>query len=332
AAGYQWYYTKDGKKWYKSSSASAITDTITLKVSSSNCNNQYRCVVTGEDGNTVTSDIAAINLIPGAVITQQPVSVVSKIDQTIQYTVVADNAESYQWYYSKDGSSWYKSGSTGAATDTLSLKVSKTNMTYVYRCKVTGFDGNTKNSSIVGTVVITTQPVSCSAAVGEHGSFTVVAENAVTYKWQYSANNGSTWISSTAAGADTATTTPKVTTSNRTNLYRCKLTTANGISLYTDAVGYKEGMKIISQPQNAEAAKGDPFTFTVTATNVAENGYQWYYSKDGSKWYKSTNASATSNSITLTASADAATKYYRCKVTGVDGRSEYTDTVRLTLK
>lgn len=57
---YQWYYSKDGQKWYKSAAEGATTDSISFTMKDSMKGQQYRCKVT-KDGITLTSAIATIN-------------------------------------------------------------------------------------------------------------------------------------------------------------------------------------------------------------------------------------------------------------------------------
>ena len=82
---------------------------------------------------------------------------------------------------------------------------------------------------------ITTQPVNAEGNVGDEVSFTVVAENAVSYQWQY--YNGTKWVNSsgTAAKGATFTFTPS-TEDARTTQRRCAIKGEDGVTIYTDAV------------------------------------------------------------------------------------------------
>lgn len=150
AAAYQWQYSKDGKKWYKSGATGATTDTLFLTVSSTNETNRYRCKITGLDGSELYTDIVAVTVQKGAKIICQPGSVTAKSGETVCFMVGAENVASYQWYYSKDGKKWYKSTASGATTETLTIKVSSSNMNNLYKCKLTGFDGKASYTNTVG--------------------------------------------------------------------------------------------------------------------------------------------------------------------------------------
>lgn len=241
AVSYQWYYSKDGKNWYKSSATGAKTEKLEIKVSSTNKNNEYRCKVTGTDGSSVTSDSGKVALIPGAVILHNPTSGIVKIGETVSFKVTAENVMEggYRWIYSKDGGTkWYNSSASGYNTDTLTIKATSTNIKYLYRCVVTGWDGNSKKSGKAGFIQVSVQPVDSNTEIGKTATFTVKALDAeATYQWQYT-KNGTSWYNSSATGATTGNLTPKVSTTNNSYGYRCKITDSRGLTGYTKRVGY----------------------------------------------------------------------------------------------
>jgi surface protein len=58
---YQWQYNS-GSGWKKSNGIGAQTDTLTLPANADRSGYQYRCVVTDQYGNTVTSDAATVTV------------------------------------------------------------------------------------------------------------------------------------------------------------------------------------------------------------------------------------------------------------------------------
>lgn len=328
---YQWYYSKNGgETWILSTLSSAKTSAITFKVTKSNAMNLYHCVVTGKKGDVETSEAGEILVTPWAVVTQQPSSQTAALNATVTFTVAADNATAYQWYYSKDGSSWYKSTAAGSNKASFTVTATSTNAQRVYRCKITGTDGGSVNSSKAGFILVSQQPKDIEASNTEKISFKVAASNIAAYQWYYSKNQGASWNKSTGTGYNSNTLSLTVTSSNRSNVYRCKLTNTLGISVYTDSASIlekAEGPAILQQPVNVKAAIGDPATFTVKAKNAAS--YQWYYTKNGTSWYKSSAASATTDSLSITVNTSNLGNQYRCKVIGKDGSSIYTNTVRI---
>lgn len=77
-----------------------------------------------------------------AQITQQPQSVTRTEGKHVKFTVEAEYAEKYQWYYWHPGAEkWVKSTAEGADTPTLRVKATEKTATYVYRCRITGENG-----------------------------------------------------------------------------------------------------------------------------------------------------------------------------------------------
>ena len=166
--------------------------------------------------------------------------------------------------------------------------------------------------------------------MGSIASYTVTAQDVETYQWYYSKDGGVKWYKSTASGADTDTVSFKATSGNRGNLYRCRLTSAAGKTVYTEPAGFAPGLAITKQPESVSASIGERISFSFSAENAAS--YQWYYSKDGGvKWYKSSASGCTSDTITLTVSKTNSVNQYRCRVTGTDGTMQYTEMAGITL-
>ena len=332
ADSYQWYYSKDnGAKWYKSTASGANTDTITLTVKSSGLATIYRCVVTGA-GETLTSEAAGL---AHCEITQQPVSAAGSIGQTITFSLEAKYADSYQWYYSKNGGEkWFKSTASGAGTNTLTTYVKKDSLDTVYKCVVTGKDGVKLTSDIVGLanrLKITKQTKAVTAVIGAQVTYAVTTENAASYQWYYSKNGGEKWYKSTAAGAATEAMNLTIKSSNVNTVYKCVITGTDGSTIETEPAGTTDELLITEQPKSVAAKAGDTVTFTTEAVNA--ESFQWYYSKDGgAKWYKSTAAVLENNissAMTLTAKSTNLGNVYRCKITGIGGSVIYTDLVSL---
>ena len=241
AVSYQWYYTKDGVKWYKSSGDGAETSIITLQVKETNIATQYRCLLTGLNGEKLYSEIV------GNEMSGRQLNIVSissgelQVDKTETITVVAENAASYQWYYSKDGTKWYKStveAINGEGTSSITLTVGAGNYNNQYRCKVTGVDGTVKNSSATGLrgiPTITAFSADAEKSIGETATFSVIAENAASYQWYYSKDGGAKWYKSGASGADSDTMTINVKASNDGMMYRCKITAACGLTATSES-------------------------------------------------------------------------------------------------
>ena len=241
ATSYQWQRCSDGENWSNISSTNvnykdAKTSTLTIKISKTTASYQYRCMVKN-DTDSVPSDPASVTVAESAqlpVITTQPAEVIGEAGEEKTMSVVASNAASYQWQRSADGENWSNISSTNvnykdAKTSTLTIKISKTTASYQYRCVVKNDNGSVPSeaaSVTIGNVFeITVQPESITAQIGEEKTMSVVAENAVSYQWQRSAD-GENWssISETNvnySGAKTDTLTVKISKTTSSYVYRC---------------------------------------------------------------------------------------------------------------
>ena len=228
---YQWQYSdNNGGTW--TDSAANTSAVATCKITAARDGRQYRCVVTG-NGMTVTSEAAKLIVKPA--ITAQPKDYTGAVGETATFTVKASGANlSYQWQYKDVGGTWKNSTATSAAA---TCKLTAARDGRLYRCKVTG-NGMTVISkaakiTVEDSFAITAQPQDYTGAVGGVATFTVKATGTgLTYKWQYSDNNGGKWTDS--ASNTSATATCKITAARDGRLYRCIVTDANGNSLTTN--------------------------------------------------------------------------------------------------
>ena len=86
---------------------------------------------------------------------------------------------------------------------------------------------------------------------------------------------------------------------------------------------------IVMQPVSAEdVSLNDEVTFAVVAVNAT--AYQWQRKDPGGTWVDATSAGADTASWTFTVTAAAFfTRSYRCKITGKDGSTIYTNEVQI---
>ena len=143
---YQWYYSKDnGATWKKYSGKTSAS--VKVKASASNNGTLYRCEITNDYGK-VTSKTAKMTVsgVKPRILTQ-PVDAEAASGKTATFKVVAAGVGlKYQWQYSKNaGKTWTNlSGKTSA---TFSVKVSKSNNGYLYRCVVKNTKGSVNSSA-----------------------------------------------------------------------------------------------------------------------------------------------------------------------------------------
>ena len=101
-------------------------------------------------------------------------------------------------------------------------------------------DGLTTCANLVATVNdnlyvphITTQPTDQVGAIGDTVIFTVVANNAVAYQWQYKVLN---WHNASGGITNQASYSIQVSTERMGYQFRCRITGKDGSYIYSDAV------------------------------------------------------------------------------------------------
>ncbi len=122
-------------------------------------------------------------------ITEQPVNAVAEVGETVTFhiAVQGDNV-TYQWQFSKNGTTWSNSSATGNKTDTLSFQAASTYNGRQFRCVVSNGTDTIVSDAVTFTIgvklAITAQPENVIAASGETVSFRIGVEGEnVTYEW-----------------------------------------------------------------------------------------------------------------------------------------------------
>ncbi len=168
--------------------------------------------------------------------------------------------------------------------------------------------------------VITAQPKNVTVVADNTATFTVTAEDADSYQWQYSTNKGKSWADSPATGNKTAALKVAAAAYKNGYQYRCLVTNSAGTvtsSAATLTVVAKPS--ITTQPRNQTAAAGTTATFTVTAAGN-NLSYQWQYStNNGKSWGKSPATGNTTATLKVYVTAAKNGYQYRCIVTNEAG-------------
>ena len=259
------------------------------------------------------------------------------------FTITAPNATSFQWQCSDNGgSSWYNTGIGGETSRQETLRfTSNTQLAKrLYRCVVSFPDGSTLASeparlTLVARYVISSHPEDCSAVEGSIAFFAIKAEQATSFQWQCSDNDGRSWYN-TGIGGATSTQSRLEFTANASlakRTYRCLVFFPDGTSLVSSSAQLKlSASQITGQPQDAAVTTGSEVSFTVQAQGAIS--FQWQCSdNDGKSWYNTGIGNAASRQPTLRfiANAALAKRLYRCMVTFQNGMTAATQNVKLCL-
>ena len=272
-------------------------------------------------------------------ITTQPSSKKTCVGYGVSFTVKAENATKYQWYYrSSSSSDWVKVPEDTATKSTLKYSAVGLGLNgFQYRCKVSNSYGSLYSSTVKLTVTIepavTTQPKSKTVDPGETAKFTVKATGALSYQWYWRTSKNAAWQVSTLTGNKTATLSVVGKASRSGYQYRCLV--ANGQAYtYTNTVTLtvtdSGKPSITTQPESITASVGATAKFTVKASGATK--YQWYYRTSSSgSWHAASLTGNKTASLSVPATSARSGYQYRCKVSNASGYV-YTRAVTLTVK
>jgi len=324
------------------SGATSATLTITNAPVSMN-GYAYRNVINGTCLPAATSSCVTLTVNTAVNITSQPVSSTVCAGASTSFSVTATGTSpTYQWQESNNGGGTWNNITnggvySGATTATLTLTGVTAGMnSYQYRNVVSGATSCGIVNSTAGTLTvntapaITTQPVAgTTICAGQNTSYSVAANGtALTYQWQVSTDNGTTWANITNGGVYSGATTNTLNITAATvamNTYRYRAvisgtctpavnSNAAIITVYTPA-------SITTPPANATICATGTTSFTVTAAGTTPT-YQWQESTNGgTTWTNITNggiySGATTATLTLTGVTAGMNGYlYRVSVNG----------------
>ena len=145
----------------------------------------------------------------------------------------------------------------------------------------------------------------------------------LTYQWQYSKDNGTTWVNCKSTGFDASTFSFNATAGIDGRLYRCVVTGAGGTTESTPIPVKVSTLAITAQPKDAEVGKGQTVDMTVKASGK-DLTYQWQYSKDnGETWVDCKSAGYDTAALSFKGTATMNGRQFRCVVTDA---YDYTET------
>ena len=349
AIAYQWQYSTDGKNYNAWSWVDGYDKAnMKFELTEGRVGMKFRCKITGEDGNTVYTNTVTASKKQTARITIQPQDVKGKLGEQLTLSVKTEGAVAYQWQYSTDGKN-YNAWSWVDGYDKANMKFELTEgrVGMKFRCKITGEDGNTVYTNTVTaskkqTARITIQPQDVKGKLGEQLTLSVKTEGAVAYQWQYSTDgknyNAWSWVD----GYDKANMKFELTEGRVGMKFRCKITGEDGNTVYTNTVtaskkqaaritAQPQDVRITAQPQDVKGGIGEKVTLDVQADGVIS--YQWQYSTAGKNFYAWSWVEGYDKArMQFELTEGRVGMKFRCKITGEDGNTVYTNTVTASKK
>ena len=107
-------------------------------------------------GETIESNVVTLSVADTSLkIETQPADISANDGDRVTLSLTAQNAESYQWYYSKDGTTWVKCTATyypGCKTNSIEFDALLKRDGWQFKCVVTG-KGETIESNVVTLTV-----------------------------------------------------------------------------------------------------------------------------------------------------------------------------------
>lgn len=140
---YCWQYRSNGNSWRNTSLTGYNTDTLTVPAMGKN-GYQYRCIITGLDGNTYTSEAATLTVVetPILEVISDPSDRTVPAERTVRFAAFADgDVTGYCWQYTLDGQTWLDAQGEGTDTNILTVIATANLNGAQFRCVVTGLYG-----------------------------------------------------------------------------------------------------------------------------------------------------------------------------------------------
>jgi hypothetical protein len=211
---------------------------------------------------------------------------------------------------------------------------------YLFRCEVTGKDGNILTSDeamieIEKGVVIEAQPQDVFAEVGDTAVFNVSVQGndkSLKYQWYKSVDGGETWTKTYYTGCRTSQIEIPVSSYMYGYLFHCVIENGYESAVTVNAEIKRIPISILSQPSNFSCAPEETAVFSIS-TGGSVSKYQWYKSIDGGNtWTKTYYTGYNSSQLQIESKKYMDGYLFRCEVTGKDGSVLTSDEAMLSVK
>ena len=332
---YQWYgKNANSKRWFKSSVTDNTYDDV---MTDARAGREVYCVITDENGNSVTTDTVKLVMLPSEelMITRQPVDAEAVLGDRYEIVVEAQGEGlQYQWYFrNEESSKWKKSSVKDNTYDDVMTKARAGREVY---CVIKDKFGNSVTSDIAKLVripaalEIVEQPADFSAAMGEQFCVEVEAKGeGLKYQWYYRNAGSLQWRTSGVRD----NTYDDIMTKERANreVY-CVITDQWGSSVTTEIAKLipVSQVELILLDVTYEAADlGECYCVYIDAQGE-DLSYTWYFRNAGStRWSKSSVKDNTYDDIM---NKNRMNREVYCVITDACGNQIITEIITLSVK
>ena len=300
AAAYQWQYSTNQSSWVNLPAngawAGTQSDSLSFTAAESYQGYYFRAVASNSAG-AVLSNSAKLTVTASrqVSISAQPQNVSAAVGEKARFSVQAENASSYQWYYLAASSSAWKALTNGSAwsgtnTAELSFTVCSSHNGGQFRCVVSDSSASVTSSAAVlslagGTPVFDPGiETTVKAAVGSSVTLTAKVSGASFCQWQVKLF-GSMWTDMQNSSKEFSLTEPSLTLRlSRSDFgyqFRVKASNAYGTA-YSPEISLVEAM---GGPSNVTAAAASRSALNVSWTasrDARTRFYRVYYNTSSS--------------------------------------------------
>ena len=237
---YQWYYMRPNSTWRKTTISGSKTAVLPITAGTKNDGTSYRCVITDEEGNKITSAAGTLTLEIPLQITGISEDAYDVNGESVAFHIdaIGNGDLSYQWQYKLAGESeWRTPAQASAKTADYVFKLRPSYDNIEVRCIVKDASGNSATSEVrkANVFAITGQPQDADIKLGEKTTFAVEAVGReLVYQWYYMRPAGS-WKKVTVAGYNTASLLITANTKNDGTMFRCLVKDVLGNTLTSKA-------------------------------------------------------------------------------------------------
>jgi gliding motility-associated-like protein len=317
---------------WKRGAANVGTDSPTLTINGVALTDagNYTCVVSGDCGGDLTSDVAVLTVKRGTAFDPlAPASSTSVCQGESASFSVNATGENITYLWTRNGEPITATNISGKTTNLLVISNATAANAGVYTCTITGDCGspltsNTFTLTVNPTKAITTQPLSRIKCEGDNVVFTIAASgNNLSYQW---------YRDITTIGLNSPTLTINNLQTTDAGNYTCVVTGDCGDPITSDAavLSVNKGTSFdpLAPASSTTLCQGESTSFAV---NARGDNLTYLWRKNG-EVITNTNVSGQATNQLVIANAQAANVgIYTCTITGICGSPLTSNTFTLTV-
>ncbi len=299
SVGYTWMFRDKGATAFQKSSVKGNVYSTTM--TKERADRELYCLITDVYGSKTRTRSVTLSVYHYIAIEQQPQDATAHIGETVSTSVVANGAQTYEWYYKDPGSTTFTK-STVANDRHYSCVMERQKSGRQVYCVVTDCYGNSLRSDIATLSVtpptITRQPKDCVANVGDEAFvYCEASGDGLTYQWYFKNVDMGSFAKSSVT---TSTYSYMMTPEKSGRQVYCVVKNVVGATVKSDVVTLSMPKpKITQQPADCVVNVGD----TVRAVCKASGDgitYQWYFKNVGMGSFAKSSVTTSTYSYVMT--------------------------------